>query len=702
MWWRLDDPCYDALYTFMNLKIGSLLFFILFLNVFIFRSWGSVAQTVSSLGFLAFLWGAYFQPREKSRQLTVVGVGAASVVALGMAAAFRGSPFVQFVLSWATTGIVGLVWYLLLTGHLTFASLMEVLCSAPLLAWAYFLGVLRSIGVVALVRKALTVLRGESKKADSKFKLQKVTSSPLFSLGIGVVLGLPIVSVILALLISADPIFYSTLKNLFGEDFFYRLMVRAWLSFMFLIVSAPILATRLNITFVNPLTKLYRFDLVNIGLGIISMVAIVMATFLIIQWPYVFARVAAETDLSKYGVATYSEYVTKGFSELLVVASLLYGLLWAGLTALRSRGIEKWSLLKGVQLLVMSEFGIFWLSILRRVWLYQHYHGLSLIRAYGSWFLIVVGVLGITLLLRHFSKQRWIMVELGVVLFSSILLGVINVEHVIATYDPPTVNGRVDYVYLSRLSSDGVAGWLKSLQHSKEVLGDSRWSNSTNIDEEGRRQIAYTGVMLAQQLERYDQLQRRFASEDEQKAFYLELMKYSQEELQTALTVAEERVKITSSASTTVNDVNWQVTSLKSQLTQLNDAKTKLEKGEIHPADINLSFPSRYGSLTDFTTSVSRCKTLGACQRSGSTYPHSFYSLYSYKGEKPNWLDSVFTWNAQDRDAYAQLKEVVSASEFIALQKTCFALHERVSLQPDGERSYQRDISLESPLLDMR
>lgn len=68
---------------------------------------------------------------------------------------------------------------------------------------------------------------------------------------------------------------------------------------------------------------------------LLGLVTVVLGSFLIVEFPYVFANVA-ETSLSKFGVATYSEYVKRGFFEFLLVSVIVYGVLWAGLGALRA------------------------------------------------------------------------------------------------------------------------------------------------------------------------------------------------------------------------------------------------------------------------------------------------------------------------------------------------------------------------------
>ena len=220
---------------------------------------------------------------------------------------------------------------------------------------------------------------------------------------------------------------------------------------------------------------------------VMTLVSCIMAAFLIVQWQYIFVSVPAETDLSRFGVQTYSEYVTKGFIELLQVAVLLYSLLWAGLLLLRRNNFNH-MFLKMMQYVVVGEFVLFAASVLRRVHLYQAYHGLTLIRVYGALFLLWLLVMIVTLAARHMTRRPVVQYEIIFTLIILVFIGLHNTEAFIATSSPPTVNDRVDYIYLSRLSADGVVGWKQAYNHAKEVLANPQFNSGKVIGQEDRRE----------------------------------------------------------------------------------------------------------------------------------------------------------------------------------------------------------------------
>jgi len=98
---------------------------------------------------------------------------------------------------------------------------------------------------------------------------------------------------------------------------------------IFILFLAPLLIMKAN-RYVSPLGWLVKVNFAREMIVVTSMVVLVMGTFLVVQWPYVFANVTLETDLSKFGVAPYSEYVKRGFVDLLKVVSLVFATAWMG------------------------------------------------------------------------------------------------------------------------------------------------------------------------------------------------------------------------------------------------------------------------------------------------------------------------------------------------------------------------------------
>ena len=146
---------------------------------------------------------------------------------------------------------------------------------------------------------------------------------------------------------------------------------------------------------------------------IIVMVTVVLGLFLTVQWPYVFVNVAKETDLSQFGVATYSEYVTRGFGELIAVVGLLWVVSWMAILTYKytSPGMQK--ALQILHTILGLELVLFIVSIFRRVWLYQQYHGQTLSRIYGLAFLIWLSGMLVSQALRYVRRSGLVTLEIA-------------------------------------------------------------------------------------------------------------------------------------------------------------------------------------------------------------------------------------------------------------------------------------------------
>jgi hypothetical protein len=253
------------------------------------------------------------------------------------------------------------------------------------------------------------------------------------------------------------------------------------------------------------------------ALMVVGSVALVMAVFLIVQFRYLFAAVP-EADLHQFGVNTYSEYVRKGFGELLVVGVLIYSVVGGSLLVYRQKDGETASKrsLKTANYVLLSEGAIFVASIFRRILLYQAEHGLTRIRIYGSVFLVMLLALMVILALRHiYNRQRWYLMEWAAMIMAVVWLGLINVDHLIAKVYPPTVNKEIDYVYIARLSADGVAGWIDVYDHSHEVVNRPGWLSKTELTDAEAREVFYVRQQTMMLYQNYLHLALKYGSKED-------------------------------------------------------------------------------------------------------------------------------------------------------------------------------------------
>lgn len=336
-----------------------------------------------------------------------------------------------------------------------------------------------------------SVANGLSKlKSAHKFKVPT-------SLIIGSILGFGVLIVLFYLLSRGDVIFAGIIKSIFDFKAIFTISPRLiYTLFLFMLFSPYIFTIKTKIENTN-------IDWDSFGFKQELMIAVLIVIlgfglYLLLSWSYLFVKVPFETDLIKYGVSTYSEYVRRGFTELLLAAGLTFAILWIGISA---------NLHKYLQYILAGELVVYILTVFRRVYIYQQYHGLSVARVYGSIFLIWLIFMAISLL---FKKPKHLAISIALLTF----VGLANVEKFIVQNNPPTVNNRIDYVYLSSMSTDGYEGWKMALDHAKVIL-DRDWKTMKIIDSETRREVAYASFILGNITAKYHVYINIYGSESE-------------------------------------------------------------------------------------------------------------------------------------------------------------------------------------------
>ena len=513
-------------------------------------------------------------------------------------------------------------------------------------------------------------------------------------------IGLPIVFILVQIFQAADPIYASFIKSLFSFKLNSRLVTHLTFSAIVFGILLPLLWFRRNKEFHSPLGFINKYHLYYEMTVVMALVALTLASFLIVQAPYVFVRVPAETDLSKFGVATYSEYVKKGFGELTLISLFIYGLVWSGLIIRRNLlpplhnatlppGLK---LLRMVQLLVLSEFGIFLFSIFRRVWLYQSYHGLTLVRIYGTFFLIWITTMALTLFARHFWTKRWVLVESAITILLIITVGVFNAEDFIAKYNPPHVNNRIDYVYLSRMSADGYHGWKNAYTHAQNILVTQNLQQKELIGRNERREVAYAGLILHNLSDQFDLLVSHYGS-------VADYHTYQTTVITEMLTKVQDYQKQLSGKSLASGNVFAEL-----QIAQ----KTQAELEQLLK-QISSSPNKKIRVLTSmhyFPTHNVFILTVNPFCFTRDPALMCLTSFYKIEGQNPqrqpyqlNTLDYVFMWNRSKQTIYDRFKKEIPQQSLLKLQERYFELREKIIRQPPEERAFDIDISFDTPLL---
>ena len=203
----------------------------------------------------------------------------------------------------------------------------------------------------------------------------------------------------------------------------------------------------------------------------------------------------------------------------------------------------------------------------------------------------------------------------------------INMESLIVK-DPPTVNGRVDYVYLARLSSDGKEGWLQAYGWAKDVLNKQYYAENPNghmkfITKDERRDIYYAGLITRELTANYHSLILQYGSDEEVKNYFKQV-------------IEPERLA-------DLDKVDW------------------LEKVDITPtARVTQSWDYGYPNY-----------------KAHQSDPY-FYIQESKENERLIGLDYVLAYDPVRKQVYQWMKQEITYNTLLEMQNQDFSLQERI------------------------
>ncbi|HEX6976805.1 MAG TPA: DUF4173 domain-containing protein [Patescibacteria group bacterium] len=485
-------------------KAIAIVLAIVVFNLLFFVSYNSSAVTfftvplIGTLGFLIFVVsaqiylfvGKYKDLNKDNKKYAYLLSGVAILSSL--IALFRANFIDSFLLNFLSGILTLILIYVISLANPLSQTISEFLVVPQRLFMVWIRGFLQIFNLLPQTLDLFAVFLKRKLSLSSK-------KSEIGSVIRGILIAIPIAAFVLILLGSADPIFGKLVKDIFNiklPPIAPWLIARIVGTSAFLFFAAPFLFSTIKKKYAHPFKDIHvgKYQLETATL--VSILCTIFAVFLVIQFKYLFVQVP-ENKLSEFGIMTYSEYVRRGFGELTLVAVVVY------FTSIISSHIYSASekskkLLRNLNLALLFEILVFIISILRRVYLYQIAHGLTRIRIYGSAFLILLIALTIVLITRQLisTRKKWFLSEIGLCIGALFLVGVVNVDKLIANNFPPTVNNEVDYVYISKLSPDAVDGWIAAYDNAKkevERVGAIPASARTPDDV---RKIVYSSLTL--------------------------------------------------------------------------------------------------------------------------------------------------------------------------------------------------------------
>ncbi|MBT5016419.1 DUF4173 domain-containing protein [Candidatus Peregrinibacteria bacterium] len=307
------------------------------------------------------------------------------------------------------------------------------------------------------------------------FKLKNAPSNKIIRTLKTVFLTLLLLLLFASLLSQADPIFDQLISEIKEEA--------AARTFLSLLLAAGLLfGLSLQI---KPSKKTTEFKLFNFYDVVIPIIAIelLFLFFLFIQGKYLFGshEAIANFDL------TYSEYVRKGFTELLTTTFL--GGIIAYLVILKTKTtktLNRSKFLRGLNVILVIELMALLSSALKRDLLYVEVYGLTRVRLIGGIFLAWLAATLIMLLITNINKrlqEKHLFLGVFVISIATFLcLNTFNMDLKIATTEPPE-GQHLDYFYLTSLSVDAAPGWETVIQDMNTQF-DTLVNQQTLTDEQ--------------------------------------------------------------------------------------------------------------------------------------------------------------------------------------------------------------------------
>lgn len=335
-------------------------------------------------------------------------------------------------------------------------------------------------------------------KNKAEFNLsRKAGTDTINAIFKGLAITIPVLIVLFFVLTSADPIF-RTLAGKISINISNQLIVSAFLFVILFFWGIAAVAERLEEK-AKDLQKVASEKFAIESLILTGGAAILFALFLIVQFRFLFIKVP-ETELASLGIniATYSEYVRQGFFYLLIAAGISTAIISYVLQKLHQTA-GKYNIYLKVSVIALTlETQLLLLSDARRLQLYQAAHGLSEIRIWGVIFLLWLSLILLTLLVATLKKSKpmyFFMATFTITICAVLSLNIIPIDDLIANKFPPTVNHEIDNAYISNLSEDAAASWVKIAQDAKINAESIQAVKMYPNDEEVRRSNDTTVIL---------------------------------------------------------------------------------------------------------------------------------------------------------------------------------------------------------------
>jgi hypothetical protein len=333
--------------------------------------------------------------------------------------------------------------------------------------WSFLSMMLKTIAKAFKYTKLiLSLLLNQVRK-----RLNERANQVLKKIIIGLLISVPILLMVLLLLSSADLEFKRIVFNV-PKAVFQIQIGEEMLRFVSILVLTFGLFSLMQVLFYKTASltqhiiprRSYPWDPIIIWTLLISL-NLVYLLFTVVQFRYLF------NDQLIEGL-TYAEYARKGFFELMIVTILNLSILIIVLSYMKHLKQWKQQTTKVLLTLLVIFTGIMLISAFLRLMMYEDAYGFTFSRVLAHSFMLYVMVL----LLYTFFKiwiERLSLVHFfllsGLVYYTS--LNVLNIDQLVVNENIERFEktGKVDVIYLNRMSYTGLSGLIELYEDNPEI-----------------------------------------------------------------------------------------------------------------------------------------------------------------------------------------------------------------------------------------
>lgn len=327
---------------------------------------------------------------------------------------------------------------------------------------------------------------GSEIKAVSNLTKGSRTGKTLRNVLLGLVIAVPVTLVVAALLTSADDnfdrFFSDIMGNIFGNSIGNIITFVVMLPMSFLMFGMLYSAVsskggaRLDTDKCEQKTDSFKIAPQTVIYSSITPLCIIYVMFFVSQISY-FVSAFANRLPEQFSA---SEYARKGFFELCAVAVInlgviaLINLLCSSKDGKRPKALSVFTSLLSVFTIVLIA------TALSKMVMYIYRFGMTRLRLYTSWFMVLLAVLFVLIVLRQFVKIN--IAKLGTIIFTIMfaVLCFVPTDALIARYNIYAYESgwteRLDMNYLNKLSCDAtyaVKPLLESENAELKAAGES-------------------------------------------------------------------------------------------------------------------------------------------------------------------------------------------------------------------------------------